>query len=341
MSEELVLEEEKTAVNEEPVTAEKETIPAEEKSAAPVQEEILATTVGSGKGTPDLRALMKKPLFWEIAVGSAVALVVLIFVIVALAKPVENKPAETETYTPESTAAAAEGPIEPTYLPIDRNPIGPSDFYMEGDYLACLATPSVLGIDVSQHQGTIDWKKVKEAGVEYAMIRVGGRFVDSGKLYKDDFAQANYDGASAVGIEVGAYIYSQAVSVEEAEEEAAYLLEQIKDWDVQMPVVFDWEFYSATARTANMDPRTLTDCTKAFCDKIKEAGYTPMVYFNTNQSLEMLYLVELEEYLFWLAQYDTVLRYDYKIDMWQYTENGIVPGINAPVDINLYFPYEE
>lgn len=345
MSEEILVEEEKTPANEEPVTAE-ETIPAaEEEPVAPAPEEIPAETVATEKKPPDLRELIKKPLFWGIAAGAVVTLVVLAFLIAALIKPLETSGKKRKPRPTEPTVATAEsGPPEPTYLPIDRNPIGMTDFYTTADgYLECLATPSVLGIDVSQHQGSIDWQKVKAAGVEFAMIRAGGRFADSGTLYKDDNAQANYAGAKAADIKIGAYFYSQAISVEEAEEEAAYLLEQIKDWDVGMPVVYDWEFYSATARTANMDPRTLTDCTKAFCDKIKEAGYTPMVYFNTNQSMEMLYLVELEDYLFWLAQYNGggILKYDYKIDMWQYTETGTIPGINAPVDINLYFPYEE
>ena len=87
--------------------------------------------------------------------------------------------------------------------------------------------------------------------------------------------------------------------------------------------------------------RTLTDCVKAFCDTVKNAGYTPMVYFNKNQSMDMLYLRELTDYDFWLAQYDTVLNYPYKIDMWQYSETGSVPGIEGNVDIDLYFPYEE
>ena len=285
----------------------------------------------------DFKALLKKPLFWEITVGVAVVLCAMVFVMVALLRPAApgretGATGETETQKIETEA---------TLPPPESNPIGMSDFYMDGDYLSCLATPSVLGIDVSFWQEDIDWPKVKEAGVQFAMIRAGARGTESGDLFEDDYAQANYTGATAAGIKVGAYFFSQAITVDEAVAEADYLLDIIKDWDVQMPLVYDWEFVSEYARTANVEPRTLTNCAYAFCERVKNAGYTPMIYFNTNQSFDMLYLAELKEYDFWLAQYDTVLRYPYKIDMWQYTDSGKVPGIEGNVDINLYFPYEE
>lgn len=285
----------------------------------------------------DFKALIKKPLFWEIAVGAAVVLCGMIFVIVALTRPAASGQETEATQWSEATEVITEATLPPP----ESNPIGMSDFYMDGDYLSCLATPSVLGIDVSFWQGDIDWPKVKQAGVEFAMIRAGARGTETGDLFEDDYAQVNYAGASAAGIQVGAYFFSQAITPEEAVAEANYLLEIIKDWNVEMPLVYDWEFVSADARTANMDPRTLTDCAKAFCETVKNAGYTPMIYFNTNQSFDMLYLAELKDYRFWLAQYDTVLRYPYKIDMWQYSETGTVPGIQGNVDIDLYFPYEE
>ncbi|MBR2937178.1 MAG: glycoside hydrolase family 25 protein [Oscillospiraceae bacterium] len=285
----------------------------------------------------DFKALIKKPLFWEIAVTGLVALCVMIFVIVALTRPAASVQETEATQWTEVTEVITEATLPPP----ESNPIGMSDFYMDGDYLSCLATPSVLGIDVSFWQRDIDWPKVKQAGVEFAMIRAGARGAETGDLFEDDYAQANYAGASAAGIRVGAYFFSQAITPEEAAAEANYLLEIIKDWNIEMPLVYDWEFISADARTANMDPRTLTDCAKAFCETVKNAGYTPMIYFNTNQSFDMLYLAELKDYRFWLAQYDTVLRYPYKIDMWQYSETGTVPGIEGNVDIDLYFPYEE
>lgn len=283
------------------------------------------------------RELVKKPLFWEITVGAAVLLCVMIFVIVALAGPAADDPKTEQNQWPDT----GEPVTESTLPPPEANPIGMGDFYMNGDYLSCLSTPSVLGIDVSVWQKEIDWPQVKAAGVEFAMIRAGWRGSEQGVLAEDEYAQANYAGASAAGIKVGAYFFSQAITPEEAVEEANYLLEIVKDWDITMPLVYDWEFIDNESRTGKMDPRTLTDCAKAFCETVKNAGYTPMIYFNKNQSLEMLYLRELTDYRFWLAQYDTVLNYPYKIDMWQYSETGTVPGITGNVDIDLYFPYAE
>lgn len=278
------------------------------------------------------------PAFWTAVIGGLTCLCVLIFIIVALGKPRQpqepTEPSTTTQTTPTETTEA-------TLPPPEANPIGLGDFAMVDGYLTCLSTQSVLGIDVSEWQDEIDWQQVKDAGVEFAMIRVGWRGSEQGVLVEDICAQANYAGAAAVGIKVGAYFFSQAISVEEATEEANYMLNLIKDWNVEMPVVYDWEFISAESRTGNVDPRTLTDCTKAFCDIVANAGYQPMVYFNMNHSYENIYIRELTDYPFWLARYDTVLNYPYKIDMWQYTETGSVPGITTNVDINLYFPWKE
>ena len=277
----------------------------------------------------------KTGLFWEIAAGAMLFVFAVIFIVVALNKPRQPASNEEATYGKETTVATEE-----TLPPPEANPIGLGDFALIDGYLTCLTTPSVLGIDVSVWQQKIDWEQVKGAGVEFAMIRAGWRGSEIGVLKEDEYAQANYAGASAAGIKVGAYFFSQAISVEEAEEEAEYLLGLIKDWNVEMPVVFDWEYIDEKSRTADVDARTLTDCTKAFCDKIAAAGYQPMVYFGVNHSYYNVYIRELTQYPFWLARYDTVLDYPYKVDMWQYSETGSVPGISGNVDINLYFPWE-
>ena len=230
---------------------------------------------------------------------------------------------------------------EPTTGPtLPENPYGPLDFGFEGDYLACFAGEYALGIDVSYWQGQIDWQQVKDAGIEYAIVRVGQRGSEQGTIAEDQMARQYYQEASAVGLKLGAYFFSQAISVEEAVEEANFVLDIIRDWHLEMPVVFDWEYYSDTARTANMDARTLTDCTIAFCDTIKSAGFTPMVYFNIEQARNLVHLEELTDYKFWLAMYDTSMTYAHKIDMWQYSCTGSVPGITGDVDLNLYFTYE-
>lgn len=320
-----------------------EQIPAEETATEQetvteeLQTEELQTEETATEQQTD-KKFYQLPAFWTAVIGGLTCLCVLIFIIVALGKPRQTQeptePSTTTQTTPTETTEA-------TLPPPEANPIGLGDFAMVDGYLTCLSTQSVLGIDVSEWQDEINWQQVKDAGVEFAMIRVGWRGSEQGVLVEDICAQANYAGAAAVGIKVGAYFFSQAISVEEATEEANYMLNLIKDWNIEMPVVYDWEFISAESRTGNMDPRTLTDCTKAFCDIVADAGYQPMVYFNMNHSYENIYIRELTDYPFWLARYDTVLNYPYKIDMWQYTETGSVPGISTNVDINLYFPWKE
>lgn len=230
---------------------------------------------------------------------------------------------------------------ETTLPPPTENVFTPFDFAYEGDYLTCITQESWLGIDVSTFQGEIDWAQVKEAGIEFAMIRVGFRgYGSTGSLNEDARAQQNYLGATEAGIKVGVYFFSQAITAEEAKEEAQYVLELIKDWQVDMPVVFDWECLADDYRTINVDSRTLTDCAKAFCDTVEAAGYDSMIYFNPEQSRYAMNLEELVDYGFWLAMYSEYMTYEYKIDMWQYTKTGSVPGISGNVDINLYFPYE-
>lgn len=250
-----------------------------------------------------------------------------------LPSPVHGPAPGTEAVTPTVP--------ETTLPPPTENVFTPMDFGYEGDYLTCLTDESQLGIDVSKFQGEIDWEKVKEAGVEFAMIRVGFRgYGQSGKLVEDVNAKKNYENATKAGIKVGVYFFAQAITVEEAKEEAEYVLGLIDGWQLDMPVAYDWECLAADYRAAGADPQTVTDCAKAFCEVIGQAGYDTMIYFNPSQSRDMMYLEELVDYGFWLAMYSDQMTYEYKVDMWQYTKEGKVPGIKGNVDINLYFPYE-
>jgi len=269
-------------------------------------------------------------LIW--AASAALTLVLVVVCLVVGAGVPEEVPEETQ---------ATEETVPEIQSPFPENPYGPEDFQLEDGFLTCLAGESVLGVDVSSFQGQIDWNAVAGAGVKFAMIRVGGRgYGAEGKLYADDWAQINYEGAKAAGLQVGGYFFSQATSVEEAIEEAAFALLQIQDWQLDMPIVFDWEYLSAEARTANVDKRTLTDATLAFCKTVELAGYEAMTYFNINQADNHVYLEELTDYRGWLAMYTDQMTYPYRVDMWQYTNAGSIPGVEGPVDINLYFPYE-
>lgn len=259
----------------------------------------------------------------------AAGVVLLVLLAVLLLFPAESASGET---TPQTT-------VETTLPMPDANVFTPMDFGYDGAYLTCLTDESVMGIDISTFQKEIDFEQVKAAGVEFVMIRLGYRGSIEGILFEDEWAQINYQGAKAAGLKVGGYFFSQSISPEEAVEEADYAMQIVKDWELEMPLVYDWEFLQEGYRTDSVDARMLTDCTKAFCQRVEAAGYDAMVYFNPDQSRKRMYLQELTEYGFWLAMYTDEMEYPYKVDMWQYTCTGSVPGINGNVDINLYFPY--
>lgn len=257
--------------------------------------------------------------------------VVLILLLSGISDISAEHPTETvpETTGTETTATVA------------TNPLAISDFAYDGDYLTCLSQESMLGIDVSVWQGDIDWTQVKAAGIEFVMIRLGWRGSEQGVLAEDKNVQKNYEGAKAAGLKIGGYFFSQSITPEEAVEEAEYALQIIDGWELDMPIAYDWEYISEDSRTGNMDGRTLTECTQAFCETVEAAGYRSMIYFNKEQSLKTVYLEELTDHEFWLAMYDSYMTYPYQIHMWQYTDQGTVPGIAGNVDINLYFEYDQ
>lgn len=220
----------------------------------------------------------------------------------------------------------------------EPNPYTAADFGYQDGYLTCLSGESLPGIDVSHHQGDIDWSAVKAAGMEFAMIRVGYRGYEDGVIHADETARFNLTQAKNAGLRVGAYFFSQAVTVEEAREEAAFTVEFLKDFDLDMPVVYDWEYVSEDVRTGAMEPETLVSCVRAFCDAVKDAGYEPVVYFNQELSKTLLDVTEVAAYDFWLAMYSGEMDYPYKLRLWQYTDEGQVPGIEGDVDLDLYFP---
>lgn len=234
-------------------------------------------------------------------------------------------------------AVALSQPPAPWTMPI--SPYGPEDFRQTEQFLACDTGAVAVGIDVSSHQGQIDWQQVASAGVKYAFVRIGYRGYGNGAMALDTKAADNLRGAKDAGLLVGAYFFSQAIDVAEAEEEASFAVENLKNIGVtlDLPLVYDWEYVSETARTAQMDRQTLTACTLAFCRAVAAEGYDPMIYFNTSQGRDLLDLEKLERYPWWLAKYDLSAEFLCRVDLWQYTNQGAVPGITVPVDINLMF----
>lgn len=280
------------------------------------------------------------PLTKERLIGGLIAAgvgIVLVAVLIIISVMWQTPKPEAEVFTTEPTVESEETAPAPT---LPANPYGPMDFDMSGEYATCLAGVSVLGIDVSAYQKDIDWEQVRQAGIEFVMIRLGYRGSEQGLLLEDSQAQLHYAGAKAAGLRVGAYFFSQSISEEEAREEARYAMALMRDWELDMPLVYDWEYISADSRTGDMDARRLTNCIRAFCETAEAAGVEAMVYFNPYMARNMVYLEELTDYPFWLAHYNSEMTFPYKVDMWQYTCTGNVPGIQGDVDINLYLLYE-
>lgn len=239
----------------------------------------------------------------------------------------------------EPTEENTEETTEPT-IPPESNPYTKYDFqYDENNYLYCTRQDSYPGIDVSAFQGRIDWKQVKASGIRFAMIRLGYRgYGQAGNMVEDEYARYNLQEAQKAGLEIGAYFFSQATSIDEVDDEIFFFMQILGDTKLSMPIVLDWEYISDTARTAHVDARTLTDMQKHFCETMVDFGYQPMVYFNWSLSDRRLYLNELEDYPFWLALYQDRMTYPFRVEMWQYTCTGRVPGINGDVDINVFMP---
>lgn len=206
------------------------------------------------------------------------------------------------------------------------------------NYIVDNQVVSYRGIDVSNFQGEIDWQQVKNAGVDFAMIRLGYRGYGTGVIELDERFEANIQGATAAGIDVGVYFFSQAISEEEAIEEANFVLQNIKNYNITYPIAYDMEpIPDDTARTDYLTGRQITDHCIAFSETIKNAGYIPMIYSNKRQFILKLDLSSLADYDTWYAGYISQPDYPYDFKIWQYTDKGQVPGIEGNVDLNISF----
>ena len=232
-------------------------------------------------------------------------------------------------------------PVEPVDLEptVPENSYDPAGFYEEGGFKRYKSedTLASVGVDVSSHQQEIDWELVAANGVEFAMIRVGYRGYTEGEIQSDDYFVQNIEGARAAGLDVGVYFFSQALDEQEAIDEANYVLEQIKPYSLSYPVIFAWEDIEADARTDGMDSVQLTKNAIAFCDTIEQAGYRAGVYFNQRFGYEEFDLESLQDYVFWLAEYNDTPSFSFHFQIWQYCNDGRVDGIKTDVDLNLAF----
>ena len=196
-----------------------------------------------------------------------------------------------------------------------------------------------IGIDVSQRQQVIDWSKVKDQGIKFAYVRMGYRGYETGKLMNDSYFVDNYNGAKSAGIRTGVYFFSQAVSAEEAQEEADYVINLLSeyDYDPDLPIAFWWDQNPApgeSARTDDTDGETQTACAEAFSDRIKEAGYDCIVYTTINGAF-FRYDIDGFDSGLWIADYGDKCSFIYDYAFLQYSQSGIVDGIEGFVDLDV------
>ncbi|MBQ6333620.1 MAG: glycoside hydrolase family 25 protein [Erysipelotrichaceae bacterium] len=200
---------------------------------------------------------------------------------------------------------------------------------------------SMFGIDVSEFQDEIDWRKVKEDKVEFVFIRIGRRGATTGLLYDDEMFERNYKGAKDNGIKVGVYFFSQAKDEKEALEEAQWVLERLKDKQLDLPVVYDCEevyLEDETPRLEGIDTTQLTDNALTFLKRIEKDGYEGMIYTYLYWAENFYEMDRLTDYPFWFAQYDTdEPKLEYPVTIWQYSKNGTINGIKEATDLNIMF----
>jgi GH25 family lysozyme M1 (1,4-beta-N-acetylmuramidase) len=205
--------------------------------------------------------------------------------------------------------------------------------YTDGDYL--------LGVDVSHHQGAIDWNKVKADGYDFAILRIGYRgYGKTGSVNADREFENYYKNARAAGLKVGVYFFAQAINETEAKEEADFVLSTLNGRELDLPVVYDPEsILDDVARTDNVTGEQFTANTKIFCETIKAGGYDPMIYANMLWEAFELDLEQLSDYPLWYADYEPVPQTPYDFEIWQYTNEGRVPGIDGVCDLDIWIRY--
>jgi GH25 family lysozyme M1 (1,4-beta-N-acetylmuramidase) len=203
--------------------------------------------------------------------------------------------------------------------------------------LQAVTGESRIGIDVSKWNGEIDWDKVRNAGVEFAIIRAGYRGSSTGSLVEDPYFVANIRGAQSAGIEVGVYFFTQAVNEVEAVEEASMMMALTKDYVMDFPIFIDTEGAGGDGRADGLDANMRTKVCRAFCETLANEGYLAGIYASRNWYNTQLNMTELQAFSIWLAEYRSVPLYQGYYEMWQYTSKGKVDGIKGNVDMNICY----
>lgn len=201
---------------------------------------------------------------------------------------------------------------------------------------------STVGVSVNEQSGDVDWAAVKQSGVDFAMIRVGYRGKGGGQLLLDTKFEANVKAASEAGLKIGVYFFSQAVTDNEALEEANFVLEKIRLYQVEYPVAIYWQYVTDAngepdirARTTGCNGDQVTGFIQTFCSKVKAAGFNASFFADKNMGYEKLNLSLLKDYQLWYAESKKAPSFYYDFTMWQYTSEADVPGISVKVPINI------
>lgn len=239
----------------------------------------------------------------------------------------------TNVYVPERKIASGR---------IAMNSYNTDNFRMEDGFMAYFDDNgnkiSHLGCDLSYHNQSVNWKELAEAGCEFVMLRCGYRGYTEGGLNKDEKFDEYAKKARQAGIDVGVYFFTQAVNEEEAVEEANYVLEIIEDYDITYPVAFDTEYINdeaARTNTQEISDELRSKICIAFCERIKEFGYYPIIYASENWMRRNMDLGMLADYEFWAPQYLEENDFLFDFSIWQYTEKGNIPGVKGEVDLDI------
>lgn len=288
-------------------------------------------------------AIKKRNLFLA-AIVFLVAVLVVVSAVTLLRGPRDSSVeliSETDTEYVVDDLYEGEMTI-PKFNNVPGNQYKPDSFLERKGVITYEDGVSYTGINVNEQKGDIDWAQVAESGVDYAMIRVGYRNYGDGKLVADKNFEANIKGALDAGLPVGVYFFSQAITDSEAEDEATFVLEQIRGYSVTYPLAFYWEYKlnddgtpDQATRTVGCNGNQVTGFIDAFCGKVKAAGYTAAYYCDKNMGYNKLDLGKLSGYEMWYAEFRTVPSFYYDFGIWQYTKEGTVPGISKQVPINL------
>ncbi|MDE7222516.1 MAG: glycoside hydrolase family 25 protein [Acetatifactor sp.] len=197
---------------------------------------------------------------------------------------------------------------------------------------------SFVGVDISKAEGYVDFNKLKKAGIDFVMLRVGARGYSSGQLVIDEYFSDNIKRATDAKLEVGLYFFSQAITEAEAIEEALVVLQQLEGYTVKYPIAFDMEYVdNDTSRVEGVSRADKTTIAKAFLDTVRAAGYEPMIYGDKQWLIKQIDLSKLTGYDVWLSQLEDVPDYPYRFSMWQYSRDASIDGISGYANLNISF----